>query len=106
MHDCTLPLLSLLMKGLVGSVAQISKMPDMRTIHLCATLLNQLTYYPAARVKMAEKGMVLHSLFVMIDAENKGTQIMAARTTSNLVLCHQVLLSVSCVSPLDIDYCS
>ena len=79
-------------------------MPDMRTIHLCATLLNQLTYYPAARVKMAEKGMVLHSLFVMIDAENKGTQIMAARTTSNLVLCHQVILSFPFNSLLDIDY--
>jgi hypothetical protein len=77
-------------EGLVGSVAQISKMPDPRIIHLCATLLNQLTFYPAARIKMAEKGMVLHALFAMIDAENKGTRILAARTTSNLVLCEQV----------------
>ena len=39
---------------------------------------------------MAEKGMVLHALFAMIDAENNNTRIMAARTTSNLVLCKQV----------------
>ena len=65
-------------------------MPDARTIHLCATLLNQLTYYPAARIKMSEKGMVLHALFAMIDADNKATQIMSARTSSNLVLCKQV----------------
>lgn len=77
-------------EGLVGSVAQISKMPDTRTIHLCGTLLNRLSFYPAARIKMAEKGMVLHALFAMIDAERNDTRIMAARTTSNLILCMQV----------------
>jgi hypothetical protein len=34
--------------------------------------------------------MVLHALFAMIDADNTSTRIMAARTTSNLVLCEQV----------------
>jgi hypothetical protein len=39
---------------------------------------------------MAEKAMVLHALFAMVDAEDADTKIIAARTTSNLVLCHTV----------------
>ena len=80
----------MLKEGLVGSVANLSKMSDNDTTHLCATLMNQLTYYVEARKNIAEKVPILQSLFAMTDSDRTETRIMAARTTSNLVLCPEV----------------
>jgi hypothetical protein len=77
---------SMLTEGLVGSVANLSKIPDPRTIHLCAKLLNHLSYYPSARLKMVEKNVVLNALISTLDSENNDTKVVAARTASNLVL--------------------
>lgn len=44
-------------------------------------------------MKIAEKSMVLQAIFTMVDAESKNTQMIAARTACNLVLCDQVGLS-------------
>jgi hypothetical protein len=64
-------------------------------------LLSSLLY--TARVKMAEKSMVLQAIFAMVDADSKNTQMIAARTASNLVLCDQVglwiMIAISTVIP-------
>ena len=39
----------MLKEGLVFSVANLSKVGDGDITHLCATLMNRLTLYPAAR---------------------------------------------------------
>ena len=53
LDDCTVEYI--LNEGLVGSVANLSKISDSDTTHLCATLMNQLTYYLPARLNIAEK---------------------------------------------------
>lgn len=80
----------MLKEGIVGSVVNLSKIADERIVYLCAQLFNQLSFYDIARVKMSEKTTYMTSLFDMLHADKFETQVLAARTTCNLVLCDVV----------------
>ena len=56
-------------------------MPTEETVQWCAKIFNYLSSYPLGRIKMIEKGHILHALYSMIDSPNNETRILAARTT-------------------------
>ena len=80
----------LLGEGIVGSIANLSKMDNPKTLHLCAILFNQLTFYPEACLKIAERYVPLSTIFSMVHAANVETRIVAARTTCNLLFSKEV----------------
>lgn len=50
-------------EGIIGAIANLSKIDDDRIVYICALLFNQLTKYESARYKIVEKPSYLLSLF-------------------------------------------
>ena len=109
LDDCTVDYI--LQEGLVGSVANLSKISDSDTTHLCATLMNQLTYYLPARLNIAEKVPIVvveHLLNTPLNTPSQYTLSIHPLNTSSqhtlfyilhLIPSHCLSHNPSCFSP-------
>jgi len=76
----------LLSEGLLGSVANLCKLPDIHVVSLCARLFNQLTTYEEGRAQFIERPTALSALFALFETEDMHTRIMCARSSCNMVI--------------------
>lgn len=77
-------------EGIVGTVANLSRLPDTRTTYLCSQIFSRLSKYIEARTKIVDRNTPMNSLIYISENGNLDTETLAARTASNLVLCEQV----------------
>ena len=54
--------------GLIGSIANLSKLSDVHISNLSAGIFNQLSRYSEARVKMTERAAALSALLKLADS--------------------------------------
>ncbi|KAJ1422636.1 armadillo-type protein [Ochromonadaceae sp. CCMP2298] len=74
-------------EGLIGSIANLSKVGGAHISMLSAKIFNHLTRFDVAREKMVERKAVLMTLFnLLCESGTAETQVIAIRTTCNLVL--------------------
>ena len=64
-------------EGLVGSIANLSKISDSHISNLCGKILNHLSRYLEARMKMSERQAALHALFKLTDASSSNPSVNA-----------------------------
>mmetsp|Transcript_1033 Transcript_1033/g.1708 ORF Transcript_1033/g.1708 Transcript_1033/m.1708 type:complete len:1654 (-) Transcript_1033:97-5058(-) len=77
----------MLEEGLIGSIANLSKVGGAHISMLSAKIFNHLTRFDSARLKMVERKAVLTTLFKLLcESSTAETQVIAIRTTCNLVL--------------------
>lgn len=91
-------------EGLVGSIANLSKIGDAHISNLCSKIFNHLTKYEAARVKLLERSATINALFKLCDATASETRNVAIRTCCNLVFDKSIRTSVvkaGILSPLE-----
>ena len=77
-------------EGLVGTIANLSRLPDSRTTYLCSQIFSRLSKYMEARLKIVDRNTPMNSLTLMSESGSIETEILAARIAANLVLCEQV----------------
>jgi len=85
----------MLEEGLVGSIANLSKIGDAHISNLCSKIYNHLTKFTEASVKITERNATLNALFRLAESNNVETQNVAIRTCCNLVLCNDAVKSVA-----------
>jgi hypothetical protein len=93
-------------EGLVGSIANLSKIGDSHISNLCSKIFNHLSKYSLARAKMIERTSTLNALYKLCQPPSAGdghhghsghrnssasgssneTQLVAIRTCCNLIL--------------------
>jgi hypothetical protein len=74
-------------EGLIGSIANLSKVGGAHISMLSAKIFNHLTQFEPARHKMVERKAVLTTLFKLLcESTTAETQVIAVRTSCNLVL--------------------
>ena len=74
-------------EGLIGSIANLSKVGGAHISMLSAKIFNHLTHFDTARHKMVERKAVLTTLFKLLcESTTAETQVIAVRTSCNLVL--------------------
>lgn len=74
-------------EGLIGSIANLSKVGGAHISMLSAKIFNHLTQFDSARHKMVERKAVLTTLFKLLcESTTAETQVIAVRTSCNLVL--------------------
>jgi hypothetical protein len=77
----------MLEEGLIGSIANLSKVGGPHISMLSAKIFNHLTQFDSARQKMVQRKAVLTTLFKLLcESTTAETQVIAIRTTCNLVL--------------------
>ena len=73
-------------EGLVGSIANLSKIGDNSISNLCAIIFNHLSKYEDARIKMIERVPNITALIKLSETNETMTQLIAIRTCCNLIL--------------------
>jgi len=77
----------MLEEGLIGSIANLSKVGGAHISMLSAKIFNHLTQFDSARHKMVERKAVLTTLYKLLcESTTAETQVIAIRTVCNLVL--------------------
>lgn len=77
----------MLEEGLIGSIANLSKVGGAHISMLSAKIFNHLTQFDTARHKMVERKAVLTTLYKLLcESTTAETQVIAIRTVCNLVL--------------------
>jgi hypothetical protein len=91
-------------EGITTSVANLCRLDDSRVLQLCARMINYLTKFSGAMTTLMERTSLTYSaISKMLESVNANTKMIAARTTANLALAEDVMVSSAIIDGGGLD---